>query len=113
MAARCQQCCRCRTVLPPFYTRSRITRQCFCLHLRLQTRQNFGVVELDGLIYVLGGENEVAELTTVEVFDPHFNTWKPQTSMTMVRSVSAPTRGRRRTHAALVPPPQSDCDLLS
>lgn len=27
------------------------------------------------------------ELTTVEVFDPHFNTWKPQTSMTMVRSV--------------------------
>lgn len=55
-----------------------------------QTRQNFGVVELDGLIYVLGGENEVAELTTVEVFDPHFNTWKPQTSMTMVRSVRAP-----------------------
>lgn len=56
---------------------------------RAQTRQNFGVVELDGLIYVLGGENEVTELTSVEVFDPHFNTWKPQTSMTMVRSVSA------------------------
>lgn len=45
------------------------------------------MVELDGLIYVLGGENEAMELTTVEVFDPHFNTWKPQTSMTMVRSV--------------------------
>lgn len=54
-----------------------------------QTRQNFGVVELDGLIYVLGGENEAMELTTVEVFDPHFSTWKPQTSMTMVRSVSS------------------------
>lgn len=45
------------------------------------------MVELDGLIYVLGGENEATELTAVEVFDPHFNTWKPQTSMTMVRSV--------------------------
>lgn len=32
------------------------------------------------------------ELTTVEVFDPHFNTWKPQTSMTMVRSVRSQER---------------------
>uniref|UniRef100_A0A7N6AIC0 BTB domain-containing protein n=1 Tax=Anabas testudineus TaxID=64144 RepID=A0A7N6AIC0_ANATE len=53
----------------------------------LQARQNFGVVELDGLIYVLGGENEVTELITVEVFDPHFSTWKMQTSMTMIRKV--------------------------
>lgn len=60
--------------------------------LPAQTRQNFGVVELDGLIYVLGGENEATELTAVEVFDPHFNTWKPQTSMTMVRSVRAQER---------------------
>lgn len=45
-------------------------------------------MELDGLVYVLGGENNVAALTTVEVFDPHFNTWKTQTSMTMIRKVT-------------------------
>lgn len=61
------------------------------LFLCSQARQNFGVVELDGLIYVLGGESESAELTTVEVFDPHLNTWKMQTSMTMIRKVN-PTR---------------------
>lgn len=72
----------------------------FSSHLCAQTRQNFGVVELDGLIYVLGGENEAMELTTVEVFDPHFSTWKPQTSMTMVRSVS-PEEPRAQTE----PPP--------
>lgn len=71
---------------------------------RVQTRQNFGVVELDGLIYVLGGENEVTELTTVEVFDPHFNTWKPQTSMTMVRSVRRRRPARPGTDGALSPP---------
>ncbi|KAJ0029489.1 hypothetical protein NQD34_004486 [Periophthalmus magnuspinnatus] len=53
----------------------------------LQARQNFGIVELDGLIYILGGENDVMELVSVEVFDPHFNTWKTQTDMTMVRKV--------------------------
>lgn len=52
-----------------------------------QARQNFGVAELDGMIYVLGGEDEDIELLTVEVFDPHFNTWTTQTSMTMVRKV--------------------------
>lgn len=46
------------------------------------------MVELDGLIYVLGGENEVSELMTVELFDPHFNSWKMQTSMTMIRKVN-------------------------
>lgn len=54
----------------------------------MQARQNFGVVELDGLIYVLGGENEETELITVEVFDPHFNSWRMQTSMTMIRKVT-------------------------
>uniref|UniRef100_A0AAZ3QW72 BTB domain-containing protein n=1 Tax=Oncorhynchus tshawytscha TaxID=74940 RepID=A0AAZ3QW72_ONCTS len=49
-----------------------------------QARQNFGVAELDGMIYVLGGEEEDMELLTVEVFDPHYNTWTTQTSMTMV-----------------------------
>lgn len=62
-----------------------------CFFLSSQPRQNFGVVELDGLIYVLGGENETAELTSVEVFDPHLSTWRMQTSMTMIRKVS-PTR---------------------
>jgi len=55
---------------------------------RLQARQSFGVVELDGLIYVLGGETKEAELITVEVFDPHCSAWKLQTSMTMIRKVT-------------------------
>lgn len=63
------------------------------------------MVELDGLIYVLGGENEVTELTTVEVFDPHFNTWKPQTSMTMVRSVRAQRAELARGLNDPCPPP--------
>lgn len=54
------------------------------------------MVELDGLIYVLGGENEETELITVEVFDPHFNTWKMQTSMTMIRKVT--TQPGAQTH---------------
>lgn len=58
---------------------------------RLQARQSFGAVELEGLIYVLGGENKDGELITVEVFDPHFSTWKPQTSMTMIRKVTNPS----------------------
>ncbi|TSK38445.1 Gigaxonin [Bagarius yarrelli] len=49
-------------------------------------RQHFCIAELDGLIYVLGGENEDTEvLLTMEVFDPHLNTWTIQTSMTTVR----------------------------
>lgn len=71
----------------------------------METRQNFGVVELDGLIYVLGGENEVTELTTVEVFDPHFNTWRPQASMTMVRSVRAHNPGCMDPCPPCPPPP--------
>ncbi|MEQ2176600.1 hypothetical protein GOODEAATRI_029667 [Goodea atripinnis] len=58
----------------------------------LRPRQNFGVVEVDGLIYVLGGEAEDIALTTVEVFDPHFSSWKIQTSMTMIRKVTAEPR---------------------
>lgn len=43
---------------------------------------------MDGLIYVLGGENEDTEvLLTMEVFDPHLNNWTTQTSMTTVRKV--------------------------
>lgn len=44
---------------------------------------------MDGLIYVLGGENEDTEvLLTMEVFDPHLNNWMTQTSMTTVRKVN-------------------------
>ena len=50
------------------------------------------MVELDGLIYVLGGENGETELITVEVFDPHCSTWKVQTSMTMIRKVTTHIR---------------------
>jgi len=33
-----------------------------------------GVVALDGLLYVFGGERE-SILRTVEIYDPHTNTW--------------------------------------
>jgi kelch-like protein 16 (gigaxonin) len=52
-----------------------------------QARQNFGVVELDGMIYVLGGENKEMELVTMEMFNPYLKTWKLLPSMTMVRKV--------------------------
>uniref|UniRef100_A0A3B3H382 Gigaxonin n=1 Tax=Oryzias latipes TaxID=8090 RepID=A0A3B3H382_ORYLA len=65
----------------------------------LSPRQNFGVVELDGLIYVLGGENETAELTSVEVFDPHLSTWRMQTSMTMIRKVGCYASMNKKIYA--------------
>lgn len=65
----------------------------------LQARQNFGVVELDGLIYVLGGESEELGLITVEVFDPYFNTWKMQTSMTMIRKVGCYASMNKKVYA--------------
>ena len=45
------------------------------------------MVELDGMIYVLGGENKETELVTMEMFNPYLKTWKLLTSMTMVRKV--------------------------
>ena len=45
------------------------------------------MVELDGMIYVLGGESKEMELVTMEMFNPYLKTWKLQTSMTMVRKV--------------------------
>ncbi|MEQ2196382.1 hypothetical protein XENOCAPTIV_023258 [Xenoophorus captivus] len=64
-----------------------------------QPRQNFGVVEVDGLIYVLGGEAEDIALTTVEVFDPHFSSWKIQTSMTMIRKVGCYASMNKKIYA--------------
>lgn len=53
-----------------------------------QARQHFAMAELDGMIYVLGGENEDTEvLLTMEVFDPHCNVWRTQPKMTTVRKV--------------------------
>lgn len=54
----------------------------------VQARQHFAIAELDGMIYVLGGENEDTEvLLTMEVFDPHCNVWRTQPKMTTVRKV--------------------------
>ena len=57
------------------------------LPVSTQARQNFGLAELDGMVYVMGGEDLEIEMLTVEVFDPHSNTWKLSTSMNMVRKV--------------------------
>lgn len=62
---------------------------CYCTFtLSVKARQHFGIAELDGMIYVLGGENNETEvLLTMEVYDPHCNVWRTQPKMTTVRKV--------------------------
>ena len=38
-------------------------------------RSNMAAVELDGLIYVIGGKNSDGALSRVEVYDPVADTW--------------------------------------
>lgn len=61
----------------------------YCHMFSLKARQHFGIAELDGMVYVLGGENKNTEvLLSMEVFDPHCNVWKTQPNMSTVRKVS-------------------------
>ncbi|KAL0167800.1 hypothetical protein M9458_036022, partial [Cirrhinus mrigala] len=60
---------------------------------------HFAIAELDGKIYVLGGENEDTEvLLTMEVFDPHCNVWRTQPKMTTVRKFGCCATMKKRLY---------------
>lgn len=53
-----------------------------------QARHNFGIVEIDGMLYILGGEDGDRELISMECYDIYSKTWTKQPDLTMVRKVS-------------------------
>lgn len=49
-----------------------------------------GVVALDGLLYVIGGNDGASNLASVEIYDPDTNSWSMlSTSMNIVRNYPA------------------------
>lgn len=56
--------------------------------LSFQARHNFGIVEIDGMLYILGGEDGDRELISMECYDIYSKTWTKQPDLTMVRKVS-------------------------
>jgi kelch-like protein 16 (gigaxonin) len=44
-------------------------------------------VEIDGMLYILGGEDGSKELTSMERYDIYSKTWTKQPDLTMVRKV--------------------------
>lgn len=61
-----------------------------------QARHNFGIVEIDGMLYILGGEDGDRELISMECYDIYSKTWTKQPDLTMVRKVSAAGCGNWR-----------------
>lgn len=62
----------------------------FCIQRSLmsfQARHNFGIVEIDGMLYILGGEDGEKELISMECYDIYSKTWTKQPDLTMVRKV--------------------------
>lgn len=62
----------------------------FCVQpssMSFQARHNFGIVEIDGMLYVLGGEDGDKELISMECYDIYSKTWTKQPNLTMVRKV--------------------------
>lgn len=57
--------------------------------MSFQARHNFGIVEIDGMLYILGGEDGDRELISMECYDIYSKTWTKQPDLTMVRKVSA------------------------
>lgn len=55
--------------------------------MSFQARHNFGIVEIDGMLYVLGGEDGDKELISMECYDIYSKTWTKQPDLTMVRKV--------------------------
>jgi len=45
------------------------------------------VVEIDGILYILGGEDGERELISMESYDIYSRTWTKQPDLTMVRKV--------------------------
>lgn len=57
--------------------------------MSFQGRHNFGIVEIDGMLYILGGEDGEKELISMECYDIYSKTWTKQPDLTMVRKVRA------------------------
>lgn len=48
---------------------------------------NVGVVALEGLLYVVGGDDGASNLASIEIYNPNTNTWSMlTTSMNIGRS---------------------------
>lgn len=45
------------------------------------------MVEIDGILYILGGEDGERELISMESYDIYSRTWTKQPDLTMVRKV--------------------------
>ncbi|OWK61652.1 Gigaxonin [Lonchura striata] len=60
------------------------------LHLcEVNARHNFGVVEIDGILYILGGEDGERELISMESYDIYSRTWTKQPDLTMIGCYAA------------------------
>ncbi|KAF2984211.1 hypothetical protein EK904_013345 [Melospiza melodia maxima] len=66
--------------------------------LRL-ARHNFGVVEIDGILYILGGEDGERELISMESYDIYSRTWTKQPDLTMVRKIGCYAAMKKKIYA--------------
>lgn len=51
-----------------------------------QRRKNLAVVELDGIVYAIGGDNDFVHFTTNEAYDPATNSWSTRAPMPTPRA---------------------------
>ncbi|CAI9599571.1 unnamed protein product [Staurois parvus] len=65
----------------------------------LEERHSFGVVEIDGVIYILGGEDGDRELISMESYDTCTKTWSKQQNMTMVRKIGCYASMKKKIYA--------------
>lgn len=59
----------------------------FKKHIKFKLCPNIGVIALDGLLYVVGGDDGASNLASIEIYNPNTNTWSMLTaSMNIGRS---------------------------
>ncbi|NXA34954.1 GAN protein, partial [Eudromia elegans] len=74
-------------------------RQTIQLLLQNFARHNFGVVEIDGILYILGGEDGERELISMESYDIYKRTWTKQPDLTMVRKIGCYAAMKKKIYA--------------
>ncbi|KAM7332404.1 hypothetical protein ACRRTK_009112 [Alexandromys fortis] len=62
-------------------------------------RHNFGIVEIDGMLYILGGEDGDRELISMECYDIYSKTWTKQPDLTMVRKIGCYAAMKKKIYA--------------
>ncbi|POI27737.1 hypothetical protein CIB84_008513, partial [Bambusicola thoracicus] len=65
----------------------------------MNARHNFGVVEIDGILYILGGEDGERELISMESYDIYNRTWTKQPDLTMVRKIGCYAAMKKKIYA--------------